>query len=114
MTRDAARPFPELGCYGLAGHTATPRVTCSTRCASPSDSGIGSVFLSERFNVKDAGVLAGAAGAVSETHRDRAPPRPTTTPGTRWSPRRWRPRCTGSPAVATRSASAAASTCSST
>src|SRR5690606_780340 len=56
--------FPELGCYGLAGHSSSPRdlvveVVLAERL------GIGSVFLSERFNVKDAAVMAGAAGAVS-------------------------------------------------
>jgi 5,10-methylenetetrahydromethanopterin reductase len=56
--------FPELGCYGLAGHTADPRdLLDEVRAAEAL--GLGSVFLSERFNVKDAGVLAGAAAAVS-------------------------------------------------
>ncbi|WP_148613418.1 TIGR03857 family LLM class F420-dependent oxidoreductase [Nocardioides rubriscoriae] len=54
----------ELGFYGLAGHSASPRdlldeVRLGERL------GLGSVFLSERFNVKDAGVLAGAAVAAS-------------------------------------------------
>ncbi|MEP9362105.1 TIGR03857 family LLM class F420-dependent oxidoreductase [Nocardioides sp. CN2-186] len=58
--------LPELGCYGLAGHSASPRdLLAEVRLAERL--GIGSVFLSERFNVKDAAVLAGAAGAVSET-----------------------------------------------
>jgi 5,10-methylenetetrahydromethanopterin reductase len=57
--------LPELGCYGLAGHAASPRdLLDEVRLAERL--GIGSVFLSERFNVKDAAVLAGAAGAVSE------------------------------------------------
>ncbi len=56
--------LPEIGCYGLAGHTDQPRdlldeVVLAERL------GIGSVFLSERFNVKDAGVLAGAAVAAT-------------------------------------------------
>ncbi|MCB1262342.1 MAG: LLM class flavin-dependent oxidoreductase, partial [Acidimicrobiales bacterium] len=29
--------------------------------------GLGSAFISERFNVKDAGVLSGAIGAATET-----------------------------------------------
>ncbi len=58
--------LPEIGCYGLAGHTSSPRdLLDEVRLAERL--GIGSVFLSERFNVKDAAVLAGAAGAVSET-----------------------------------------------
>ena len=57
--------FPEIGCYGLAGHVDSPReMVEEVRLAERL--GIGSVFLSERFNVKDAAVLAGAAGAVSE------------------------------------------------
>jgi probable F420-dependent oxidoreductase len=56
--------LPELGCYALAGHTASTRdLVDEVRLAE--ELGIGSVFLSERFNVKDAAVMAGAAGAVS-------------------------------------------------
>ena len=55
-----AQRFPELGCYGLAGHSATPRdLIDEARLAE--ELGIGSMFLSERFATKDAGVLAGAA-----------------------------------------------------
>lgn len=55
---------PEIGCYGLAGHSASPRdLLDEVRLAERL--GIGSVFLSERFNVKDAAVLAGAAAAES-------------------------------------------------
>ncbi|KRC54869.1 MULTISPECIES: TIGR03857 family LLM class F420-dependent oxidoreductase [unclassified Nocardioides] len=57
--------FPEIGCYGLAGHTSSPRdLLDEARLAE--DLGIGALFLSERFNVKDAGVLAGAAAAATE------------------------------------------------
>lgn len=57
--------LPELGCYGLAGHTTSPRdLVAEARQAE--QMGIGSIFLSERFNVKDAGVMAGAAGAATE------------------------------------------------
>jgi 5,10-methylenetetrahydromethanopterin reductase len=56
--------FPELGCYGLAGHSASPAdLLLEVRQAEAL--GLGSFFLSERFNVKDAGVLAGAAVAAS-------------------------------------------------
>ena len=56
----------QIGFYGLAGHSGTPRdlvgeVTEAERL------GLGAVFLSERFNTKDAAVLSGAAGAVSDT-----------------------------------------------
>ena len=58
--------FPELGCYGLAGHTAAPRdLLDEVRLAE--ELGLGAVFLSERFNTKDAAVLAGAAGAVTSS-----------------------------------------------
>lgn len=56
--------FPELACYGLAGHSATPGdLVGEARRAE--ELGLGSVFLSERFNAKDAGVLAGAAVAAT-------------------------------------------------
>ncbi|MDN4174234.1 TIGR03857 family LLM class F420-dependent oxidoreductase [Nocardioides sp. SOB77] len=62
---EATRRFPELACYGLAGHTDQPRdVLAEARLAE--GVGLGSVFLSERFNVKDAGVLAGAVAAATE------------------------------------------------
>lgn len=57
--------MPEIGCYGLAGHTSSPRdLLAEARHAE--ELGLGAVFLSERFNVKDAGVLAGAAAAATE------------------------------------------------
>ncbi|NYJ00439.1 putative F420-dependent oxidoreductase [Nocardioides thalensis] len=59
------QPLPEIGCYGLAGHTSSPRELLD-EVRRAEDLGIGSVFLSERFNVKDAAVLAGAAGAATE------------------------------------------------
>lgn len=50
----ATRCFPELAGYGLAGHTDSPRdVVAEARLAE--EIGLGSLFLSERFNVKDAG-----------------------------------------------------------
>ena len=56
--------FPELGCYGLAGDSAQPRdLLAEVRLAE--ELGLGSVFLSERFNVKDAAVMAGMAAAAS-------------------------------------------------
>lgn len=62
----SAQEFPELGCYGLAGHSATPRdLIDEARLAE--QLGLGSIFLSERFNTKDAAVLAGAAIAATST-----------------------------------------------
>jgi probable F420-dependent oxidoreductase len=58
--------YPELGCYGLAGHSATP-ADLITEARLAEELGLGSIFLSERFNTKDAGVLAGAVAAVTTT-----------------------------------------------
>jgi probable F420-dependent oxidoreductase len=56
--------LPELACYGLAGHTDQPAdLLDEVRLAEAL--GLGSVFLSERFNLKDAGVLAGAVAAAT-------------------------------------------------
>ena len=66
MSIDGPRPqHAELGFYGLAGHTDSPRdLLDEVRTAD--DLGLGSVFLSERYSTKDAGVLTGAAAASSE------------------------------------------------
>ncbi len=56
--------LPELACYGLAGHTDQP-ADLLDEVRHAEELGLGSVFLSERFNLKDAGVLAGAAAAVT-------------------------------------------------
>ena len=56
--------FPELGFYTLAGHTKTPAdMLDEVRYAE--SLGIGSAWISERFDVKEAGVLVGAAAAVT-------------------------------------------------
>ncbi len=55
----------ELGFYGLAGQPESSRdLVDEVRLAE--ELGLGSVFLSERFDKKEIGVLSGAAGAVSE------------------------------------------------
>jgi len=61
-----SQPLPELGCYGLAGHSATPADLLG-EAREAEELGIGALFLSERFNAKDAGVLAGAAVASTST-----------------------------------------------
>jgi 5,10-methylenetetrahydromethanopterin reductase len=64
--RPAVHPEPltELGCYGLAGHVTSPRdVVAEVQTAEAL--GIGSVFLSERYNTKEIGAISGAVGAVS-------------------------------------------------
>lgn len=54
----------ELGFYTLAGAPRTPRdLIDEVRQAEAM--GIGSAFISERFNIKEAATLSGAAGAVS-------------------------------------------------
>jgi probable F420-dependent oxidoreductase len=62
------RILDELACYLLAGQPQTSReLVDETRDAEAI--GLGSAFISERFNKKEAGVLCGAAGAVSERIR---------------------------------------------
>ena len=67
---DPAAPAPaqrltELGFYALAGQPESTRdLVAEVRTAEAM--GLGSVFLSERFDKKEMGVLSGAAGAVSE------------------------------------------------
>jgi probable F420-dependent oxidoreductase len=57
--------FPELGFYTLAGHVESPReMLGELRLAE--HLGLGSAFLSERLNVKEAASLSGAAAAVTE------------------------------------------------
>ena len=55
----------EIGFYTLAGHANSPRdLIDEARVAE--ELGLGSGFVSERFNVKDACTLSGALGAVTE------------------------------------------------
>ena len=55
----------ELGFYTLAGHSDSPRdLLGEVRLAE--QLGLGAAFISERFNVKDASTLCGAAGAISD------------------------------------------------
>ncbi len=56
----------ELGFYGLAGHSESP-ADLLTEVRRAEELGLGSVFLSERFNVKDACALSGAAAAATST-----------------------------------------------
>ena len=55
----------ELGFYGLAGQPDSTRDLIDD-VRTGEALGFGSVFLSERFDKKEIGVLAGAAGAVSD------------------------------------------------
>ncbi len=58
-------PLDELGFYTLAGQARSSRdLVGEVRLAE--EMGLGSAFISERFDKKEAAVLSGAAGAVSE------------------------------------------------
>jgi len=57
--------FPELSCYLLPGHTTTPRDAIE-EARQAEALGLGKVWLSERFDVKDAGVICSAALSVTE------------------------------------------------
>ncbi len=54
----------ELGFYTLAGNPKSPRDLIDEVQAGEA-MGLGSAFISERFNIKEAATLSGAAGAVS-------------------------------------------------
>ncbi len=54
----------ELGFYTLAGAPDTPRDLIE-EVRRGEELGLGSVFISERFNIKEAATLCGAVGAVS-------------------------------------------------
>lgn len=62
---EQGRLKPELGYYTLAGHTNNPRDLVQ-EALDAERLGLGSAFISERFNLKDASTLSGAVGAVSE------------------------------------------------
>jgi probable F420-dependent oxidoreductase len=66
MVSDAASaPLDELGFYVLAGQPDSTRDLIAEIRAGE-ELGFGTVFLSERYNKKEAGVQSGAVGAVSE------------------------------------------------
>jgi 5,10-methylenetetrahydromethanopterin reductase len=56
--------LPEIGCYCLPGHTKSP-AELVVEVKDAERLGIGSAWISERFDVKEAGVCLGAAGAVT-------------------------------------------------
>jgi 5,10-methylenetetrahydromethanopterin reductase len=60
--------FPELSCYLLPGHTRTP-ADAIEEARQAEAMGLGKVWLSERFDVKDAGVICAAALAVTSRLR---------------------------------------------
>jgi probable F420-dependent oxidoreductase len=68
MAESAHKTYDELGFYALAGQPKSPRDLIAEVRAGE-ELGFGSVFLSERFNIKEAATLSGAAGAVSNRIR---------------------------------------------
>jgi probable F420-dependent oxidoreductase len=62
------RVLDELGCYLLAGQPESAR-DIVTEVRDAEALGLGSAFISERYNKKEAAVLCGAAGAASERIR---------------------------------------------
>lgn len=59
---------PELAFYGLAGGAQDPR-SLLRECRDGEALGFGTVFLSERFNVKEVVTLSGAAAGATERLR---------------------------------------------
>lgn len=65
MTDAPTSKFPELGFYGLPGHTRTPRdILQQVRDAEVL--GIGNVMISERADYKEISAVCGASAAVTE------------------------------------------------
>ena len=60
----ATAEFPELGFYALAGQPASSR-DLLTEVRDGEALGLGTVFISERYNKKEAAALCGAAAAAS-------------------------------------------------
>ena len=59
---------PELGFYALAGAPDSPRAILD-EVRDAEAMGLGTAFISERFDIKEAATLCGAAGAVSSSIR---------------------------------------------
>jgi probable F420-dependent oxidoreductase len=59
---------PELGFYVLAGQPTTSRAALD-EVRDAERLGLGTAFISERYNLKEAGVLCGATGAVTDRIR---------------------------------------------
>lgn len=64
----AASQFPELGCYLLAGQPKSPRDLIE-EARDAEALGLGTAFISERYQAKEAATLCGAAGAVTQSIR---------------------------------------------
>ena len=64
----ADRTLDELGFYTLAGAPESPRDMLGELAAAEA-MGLGAAFISERFNIKEAVTLSGAAAAVTDSIR---------------------------------------------
>ena len=67
-TRASAPTLSELGCYLLAGQPESPRDLIG-EAREAEMLGLGTAFISERYQSKEAATLSGAAGAVTESIR---------------------------------------------
>jgi len=65
MTETYTSKFPELGFYGLPGHTRTPRDVLR-QVQDAEALGIGNVMISERSDYKEIAAICGACAAVTE------------------------------------------------
>lgn len=63
-----SQPLEELGFYTLAGAPKSPRELID-EVQQAEQLGLGAVFISERFNTKEAATICGAVGAVSNSMR---------------------------------------------
>jgi hypothetical protein len=81
----------ELGFYALGGQPTSSR-DLVTEVMDGEAMGFGTVFISERYDRKEAVTLSGrqARSAIASGSR---PQRRTTTPATPWSPRATPARC---------------------
>ncbi len=61
-----AQKYPELGFYGLAGHADSSRELLD-EVRDGEALGLGTCFISERYNKKEAATLCGAAAAVTDS-----------------------------------------------
>lgn len=68
MTVTASAHYPELNCYLLPGHTTAP-ADAIAEARQAEALGLGRVWLSERFDVKEAGVICSAALSVTDRLR---------------------------------------------
>ena len=57
--------FPELGFYGLPGHSRTPRDILK-QAQDAEELGIGNIMISERADYKEISALCGAVAAVTQ------------------------------------------------